>query len=343
MTPHEVLIPFRDGVRAQPDAVRATIARTAGWLGERAAAAPPSGVLLAGIGASHAVLAAPVLELRRGGVRATRSTGDDLPPGTPTLADLTVAVSQSGRSPETLDAVARGPRSLAVVNQPGSPLADAADDLLWLGGLVDSGMSSVAVAATAVALGMLVEHRVHGAASEVWSRLPDALQAVLDDAATARAVAEFAGRAAERGCVDVVGRATSAGAAEQGALLLREGPKVPALGTTTRTYLHGMTDAVGGTAHVLIGGAREAALGAQLAEHDVPVLLVTDEDVTAPAGVAAVRLPALPPLAAVVTEVAALQLLALDLGSALGSDVDAGVLTRVDTKVTSGTTDGAGR
>src|SRR6478736_6746817 len=235
MTPHEVLIPFRDGVRAQPDAVLATVARTAGWLTERRPLPRRSGVLLAGIGASHAVLAAPVLELRRGGVRATRSAGDDLPPGAPELADLTVAVTQ-----------------------PGSPLADAADDLLSLGGLVDSGMSSVAVAATAVALGMLVEHRVHGAASEVWSGLPAALHDVLDDAATARTVAAFAGRAAERGCVDVVGRAASAGAAEQGALLLREGPKVPALGTTTRTYLHGMTDAVGRTAHVLIGGVREA-------------------------------------------------------------------------------------
>jgi len=343
MTPHEVLIPFRDGVRAQPDAVLATVARTAGWLTERRPLPRRSGVLLAGIGASHAVLAAPVLELRRGGVRATRSAGDDLPPGAPELADLTVAVSQSGRSPETLEAAARASRSIAVVNQPGSPLADAADDLLSLGGLVDSGMSSVAVAATAVALGMLVEHRVHGAASEVWSGLPAALHDVLDDAATARTVAAFAGRAAERGCVDVVGRAASAGAAEQGALLLREGPKVPALGTTTRTYLHGMTDAVGRTAHVLIGGVREAELGSQLATYDVPVLLLTDEDVAAPAGVATVRLPALPPLAAVVTEVAVLQMLALDLGSALGSDVDAGALTRVDTKVAPGTTDGADR
>ncbi|MBD3779987.1 MAG: sugar isomerase [Micrococcales bacterium] len=343
MTPHEVLIPFRDGVRAQPDAVRATVGRTADWLAERASAPRPDGVLLAGIGASHAVLAAPVRELRRGGVPAFRSTGDDLPPGSPVPADLTVAVSQSGRSPETLDAATRGPRSLAVVNQPASPLASATDDVLFLGGLVDSGMSSVAVAATAVALGMLVEQRVHGAVSAVWERLPDALHAVLEEGATARTVAAFAARAAGLGCVDVVGRAASAGAAEQGALLLREGPKVPSLGATTRTYLHGMTDAVGRVAHVLVGGGREAALGAQLAEHDVPVLLVTDEDVVVPAGVGAVRLPTLPPLAAVVTEVAVLQLLALELGSVLGTDVDAGVLTRVDTKVTTDVVGGADR
>lgn len=333
MTPHEVLIPFRDGVRAQPDAVLATVGRTAGWLAERRSAPRASGVLLTGIGASHAVLAAPVHELRRGGVPAVRSAGDDLPAGGAVLADLTIAVSQSGRSPETLDAVTRGPRSLAVVNQAASPLEAAADDVLGLGALVDSGMSSVAVAATAVALGMLVEHRVHGAASDVWHRLPEVLHGVLDDTATARTVAEFAGAAAGRGCVDVVGRATSVGAAEQGALLLREGPKQPALGAATRTYLHGMTDAVGRTAHVLIGGAREAALGAQLAEHAVPVLLATDEDLAAPAGVVVVRLPALPPLAAVVTEVAVLQLLALELAAVLGTDVDAGVLTRVDTKV----------
>lgn len=329
----EILVPFREGVTSQPAALEATVGRTSEWLTARGADLIADSVLLVGIGASHAVLAAPVLELRRAGVVALRSAGDDLPPGGAPLSDLTIAVSQSGRSPETIDAAAHGNRSLAVVNRPGSPLAHATSDELWLGGLVDSGMSSVASSATAVALGMTVENRTRETMSDEWGRLPDLLQEVLDDARTTATVQNFAGSASVHGCVDVVGRATSAGAAEQGALLLREGPKVPALGTTTRTYLHGLTDAVGRVAHVLVGGAREAALAAQLAEHRVPVLLVTDEDVTVPRSVHLVRLPVLSPLASFVTEVAVLQLLALELGDALGTDVDAGVLARVDTKV----------
>lgn len=333
MTPPEVLIPFREGVRAQPDAIRATTTRVRAQLDDRSAATPPGSVLFAGIGASHAVLATPVLELRRAGVPALRTAGDDLPAGSPRLADLLVAVSQSGRSPETIDAVTAGGPSLAVVNQPASPLAAAADETLWLGGLVDSSMSSVAVAATAVALGMFVEHRTAGSISASWTGLPSLLDAVLSDRGIGETLATFGELAAGKGFVDVVGRAASVGAAEHGALLLREGPKVPALGAATRTYLHGQTDAVGRVAHVLIGGDREAALAAQLAEHGVPVLLVTDGTAVSGRGVQAIRLPVLPPLQAVVTEIAVMQLLALRLGEVLGTDVDAGVLARVDTKV----------
>lgn len=335
MAPHEVLVPFRDGVRAQPAAVADTVTRVHAWLDAHPGAAATGSVALVGIGASHAVLAAPVHALRAAGVPALRSTGEDLPAGSPALADTVVGVSQSGRSPETVAALGSQPAGsrLAVVNQDASPLAAAADDALWLGTLVDSGMSSVAVAATAVALGMLVERRTSGSPSAAWDRLGATLAGVLDDATTDRTVADFAALAAPAGCVDVVGRPVSTGAAEQGALLLREGPKVAALGTGTRTYLHGLTDAVGGTAHVLVGGAREAALADQLAAYGVPVLLVTDEDVRPGAGVHVVRLPAVAPLAAVVTEVAVLQLLALHLGDALGTDVDAGTLARVDTKI----------
>lgn len=337
MAPHEILLPFRDGVRAQPAAVAGTSARTRDWLTEHPDVldAATGSALLVGIGASHAVLAAPVTELRRAGVLAVRSTGEDLPAGTALPVDLALAVSQSGRSPETVEAlgVVDRDRRLAVVNQPGSPLEAAAGRTLGLGGQVDSGMSSVAVAATAVALGMLVERRVAGAVTPVWQRLPELLDAVLDDGRTRAAVADFAARAATAGCVDVAGRPASVGAAEQGALLLREGPKVASLGTGTRTYLHGLTDAVGGTAHVLVGGAREAALADQLAAYGVPVLLVTDEDARPGAGVHVAAVPSLPPLAAVVTEVAVLQLLALDLADALGTDVDAGTLARVDTKL----------
>jgi glucosamine--fructose-6-phosphate aminotransferase (isomerizing) len=337
MAPHEILLPFRDGVRAQPDAVSQTAARASDWLAEHRDVLGPgtTSALLLGIGASHAVLAAPVAALRGAGVLAVRSTGEDLAAGTTLPFDLAVAVSQSGRSPETvaaLDVVDPGHR-LAVVNQPASPLAAAAGRTWWLGGLVDSGMSSVAVAATAVALGMLAERRVEGAPTPVWRRLPELLDGVLEDRGTRTAVEDFAARAATAGCIDVAGRPRSVGAAEQGALLLREGPKVASLGTGTRTYLHGLTDAVGRTAHVLVGGAREAALADQLAAYGVPVLLVTDEQARPGAGVHVAQLPQLPPLAAVVTEVAVLQLLALALGETLGTDVDAGTLARVDTKL----------
>lgn len=333
MTDDEILIPFAQGVAQQGNALAQTIKRTRAWLDTLDMnALRRSTLLFAGIGASYAVLASPVHELRAAGIRAFRSNGDDMPTGTPPLADWYIGVSQSGRSPEVVRMLQqqRYERRLVVVNQADSPLERIAARPLWLGTLIDSGMSSVALMATSVSLGLLTDALVGCDDMAGWRQLPDKLAALhpAADAVTAR----FAARLHNVGCIDLVGGGSSLSAAEQGALLLREGPKAAAMGMGTRHYLHGMTDAVGNTAHVLIGGEREVLLAKQMAAFGVPVLLITDTP-QAIAGVETLTLPSLPSLQRLALELLVMDLLAIHLGTALGRDIDAGIVERLDTKI----------
>ncbi|UJD88754.1 hypothetical protein FS594_08070 [Rahnella aquatilis] len=334
MTGTEILIPFAQGVARQAAALESTCERAQAWLDTLDITALRGGTLLfAGIGASYAVLAAPVHELRAAGLRALRSNGDDMPDGTPPLADWYLGVSQSGRSPEVVRVLEqqRPGRRLALVNQADSPLAAVSADTLWLGTLIDSGMSSVALLATSVCLGLLTDALIGRDCNAGWRQLPTQLDAVRH---TARAAVDrFAQQAGHTGCIDFVGGGTSLSAAEQGALLLREGPKMAAMGMGTRHYLHGMTDAVGhGTAHVLIGGEREILLAKQLVPFGVPILLVTDQAVSLP-GTETVQLPVLPPLQRLALEILVMDLLAIALGRVVDRDIDAGVVARLDTKI----------
>ncbi len=331
----EKLIPFAAGIDAQADAVKATYHLMQGWL----AAWPVDSLkdrrlLFIGIGASRAVLASTIYQLRAKGVDAQRSDGDDLPDGSPMIADWYIGVSQSGRSPEVVRAIRQQPdrqRRISIVNQPGSPLEQACGIPINLGALIDSGMSSVALMATAVVLGMLSDALTGTDNDAAWQRLPSHLTTLASRLRPQ--VAHFAARLKHVGCVDLVARAGSLTAAEQGALFLREGPKVPAMASATRNYLHGMTDAVGNTAHVIIGGARESLLARQLAEFAVPILLVTDNQDDHPPGVDVVAIPLLPAGPRTLVEILVMELLALELAAVWGSDIDAGVMGRIDTKL----------
>jgi glucosamine--fructose-6-phosphate aminotransferase (isomerizing) len=323
---------FADGCAAQPESLRVAAQRVGEWLaGGHARGLEGQRLLLGGIGASFASLATPLYVLREKGVVAYRTSCGELPPSGAELGDYFIGVSQSGRSRETLQTLLDAPagRRLAVVNASSSPLGDAADTLLTLGDLPDSRMSSVGFTATVVALGMLVDRLVTGAPGEGWDRVGDvAAEAVEQADAT---LEKFAQAVASSSVVDVVGDASSLTAAEQSALLLREGPFVPSMAMDTRSYLHGPMDCAGPTSHVLFGREREGLLAEQLSERDVPILLVTDTDIAAPASI--VRIPQLPPCQRAVVQVALVQRLVLHVGAVLGRDVDASVFRRLDTKV----------
>src|SRR5476649_884845 len=99
----EQLIPFAEGIAAQADAVQVTYRLMQGWLAARPVEALKGRRLLfIGIGASRAVLANVIHQLRANGIDAQRSDGDDLPDGSPVMADWYIGVSQSGRSPEVV-------------------------------------------------------------------------------------------------------------------------------------------------------------------------------------------------------------------------------------------------
>lgn len=288
----------------------------------------PQSAAFVGIGASHAAAHAAVHTLNRAGFRAARFTGAELPDdGTP-LADLYIGISQSGRSPEPLEALRRveGVRRVAVVNEPGSPLAGIGHPI-ELGALPDSGVSSIAYSATAAALSMLAERWLGGIDSR-W----DDVGGLLDEAIAAHdeLLDDWVERLSRCTAIDVVGGGALAGAAEATALVLREAVHVAASASETRTYLHGQMDSADErSGHILLGGGRESILKRQLAQRTANALLIgtaaeDDGELLVDSGN--------PSIDAIVTT-GILHELALRWSGAVGVDPDAAVFERLDTKV----------
>lgn len=292
-------------------------------------------LLFAGIGSSFAVTGTPVHELRKGGVRAFRTDGADVPAGTPPLADVYLGVSQSGRSREINQLMfsLEGTKTVAITNSSSNPLRTLCETGITFGGVVDSRVSSLGFTATLVALGMLSDVIVTGAPDAQWQRITDALSSVLDLAE--ESLGTFAADIVEAGQVDVVAEAAQITSAEEAAILFREGPFVPSTAMNTRAYLHGPMDCAGRrTSHVLFGRAREGLLAEQLAEQRTPVLLISDHDVTAPARI--IRIPSgFTASQRSLLEIVLMQRLVSLVGAAGGVDVDAAVFRRLDTKIDS--------
>jgi glutamine---fructose-6-phosphate transaminase (isomerizing) len=151
---------------------------------------------------------------------------------TPPSRDVVlVAISASGRTPETVAAAERHRGTslvVAVTNQPGSPLAAAADVVLPLhAGVETSGVSSRTFLATIVVLSLLGD-RIRGHAADIDALRPalESLDSVLEGRGSWLATtAELFDGADEIG---VIGPASSQGLAEQAALMFREGPRLRA-------------------------------------------------------------------------------------------------------------------
>ncbi|EDY43755.2 sugar isomerase [Streptomyces sp. SPB074] len=293
----EGTIPYRQARAAQPAALERVARRLAAQLGTPGAFPAAVRPVFAGIGASHAALALPVALLGEAGFAARRVLAGDLPPG-PVFdsADLVLGVSQSGRSPETLAALAlAGPeRAGALVNAVPSPLAAAARWSVDLGDEPDSYASTVGYTGTLVGLTMLARHL------EGW----DSARALAEWAGTAElleefeevlapVVAEVTAHGAHVVAADFVGSGASLGTAEAGALLLREVARVPATALATRTYLHGAMESAGRTLHVVLGDGREGELARSLARAGHLTLAVTAAPLAAEGTLHVVRLPGL--------------------------------------------------
>ncbi|SFU11367.1 SIS domain-containing protein [Arthrobacter sp. ov118] len=334
MTTTNRWLTFEAGVASQAAGLGESIRQMREWLaGGGAEVFRDRSVMLAGIGASYAAAATPTYVLREAGIRAYRSACSDVPDNGPALADIYVGISQGGRSRETIQALLTVPqdRRVAVVNNPVSPLADSSGTVISVGALPDSSMSSVGFTATVATLGLLAEWITTDGTGPWWDGIGQLTEDVVAD--NDEALRAFATEIALRGNVDVVAAAPNLTSAEQGGLLFREGPALPSTAMDTRSYLHGPMDCAGPTSHVLIGRQREGLLAEQLAEKDAPILLVTDQDVSAPASI--IRIPELPAAPRSILEVALLQRLVQHTADAAGRDIEARAFTRLDTKVDS--------
>ncbi len=239
---------------------------------------------------------------------------------------LVIAVSQSGATPEivrTLEALQdAGGSGLAITNEPGSPLAQAAGETIVL----EMGVEQ-AVPATKTVTGQLMAFAIIAAAlgrapftQEQLVAVPDSVRAVLDDPGPAAAAAqELAG--ASR--LIVVARGYLFAAALETALKIKETCSLLADGYSAADLRHGPIAAVTRDFPVVAlcasGRARAdvASLIDEMRARQANVLVVGD------GGGADVSLPDdLPePLAPIVAVVRGQQL-AHELATALGHDPD---------------------
>ncbi|WP_036331433.1 SIS domain-containing protein [Microbispora sp. ATCC PTA-5024] len=326
---------FVEGRAAQRDALAAITDRVTRRLGELADAGSlrGAGPLFVAMGASLAACAAPLWALRARGHEAYRIGAGDAPLPLTVRGRAVVAVSQSGGSVETLEALRSLPddvETIAVVNVWPSDVAGAARAAVDLGNERDSYASTIGYTGTLVALGVLADMWDGGAPDPGWRDLPGLLGDFEKEAAaaTAEAAAAFDGVSS----VDFVGDASAVGTAEAGALLFREVARVPSAAMGTRQYLHGAMESAGGTAHVIVGGDREVALGRQLSEAGHPVLLLTSRDVSPGPLLRVVRVPDLPPVQRSVLEAVVLQGLAQALAEARDVPIESFVFHSADTK-----------
>lgn len=246
-------VPFDEGVRDQAG----RLTEIAPVLRERVLAAAqaigqPGHVTLVGIGASLAALAGPAAHLTAHGIPATRVNASEA--GPLDRHTTVVALSQSGRSRETVDVMRAAPgRRLAVVNVTDSPMAAAGDCVLTLGHLPDSLASTIGFTASAMAVAMLAETWTDGAPAASWASLGERLDAFR--AMTSAQAEQIAEGLTATEVIDLVAPAEQYGAAESGALLLREVTRVPAASFETRQYLHGLMESTRtSTLHIVLDG-----------------------------------------------------------------------------------------
>jgi glucosamine--fructose-6-phosphate aminotransferase (isomerizing) len=228
-----------------------------------------------------------------------------------------LAISQSGRSRETVDALSAvsGAIRIALTNDPAAPIASFADVVLPLGCAEDSRVSTLSYTATVQALGLLAD-RLSGTASN-WPLVPDAVSVALGlDVSSAVSLLSDVQN------VDVIGSGVHAASAGAAGLLLREAARLPTATYPTREYLHGALEPAGPGRGVLIfGDGREVRLAADLASYGSSVVLVTTGTGPSHPRLCVITIPALPGLAGCLTDIVPVQLLAAGLAEQAGIEI----------------------
>jgi fructoselysine-6-P-deglycase FrlB-like protein len=287
------------------------------------------------IGAASHASQALVGRLLRGGRRAVALDAADLfDPSAGSVADCYVLVSEGGRSRETLEAataLAGRPR-LALTNDPRSPLAERADQVLGLDHGPDSPVYVVGYTATVQAFGLLAEALDGRDEGDDWTALPDQVAATL--AACRPAVEQAAAALLDVAAVDVVAPGAFRSTAAEGALLLREATRTPAAAFETYQYLHGPMEPQGpGIGCVVVGDHREVELAHYLADAGAPTVLITSRHVDPARGLVVVDVPELPVLSRSILQVLPLQQLAGELARERGLRIGDFRYHQADTKV----------
>ena len=240
---------------------------------------------------------------------------------------LVVGISQSGRSPDVVETVAsarrNGAPTLAIVNDPDSPLARAAAEVIPLhAGVERSVAATKTYTAQLLAVALLASSLSRSRRyAEGLGALPDAVADTLGVEAAARRVAA---RLAGASRLVVLSRGLNYPTAHEIALKLKELALLDAEALSGADFRHGPIALAGPNLPAIVvsppGTATEAdlfELAAELRRRGSPVLLI------GPRERGALPLPRLPELLSPILAVVPGQLLAFHLARARGLDPDA--------------------
>ena len=324
---------FPDGIAAQPQALAYSAKALTEVLPHLPQPAVADVTVLVGIGASeHAARsAAPVW--REQGLRAYVVPAAELQDGTG-AADFYVALSESGRSTETVAALThlRDAPSVGITNSPDSPLAAIVRHVLPLESGPDSAVYTTGYTATLQALGMLGD--AWSGQSREWGRLPEQAATVLETAEPV--VAAICATFESARVIDVIGSGSASGSAGEGALLLRESARVLTAAHETYNYLHGPMEPLDSqTACLVVGNGREVRIARDTSELGCPTLLLTTRaDVPSAGNLTVLTLPpASSPLGLAVLQMLPIQLLGWAIAARRGFAVDGFRHHQDDTKL----------
>jgi glucosamine--fructose-6-phosphate aminotransferase (isomerizing) len=260
---------------------------------------------------------------------------------------LAIGVSQSGRSPDTLEALElasrRGASTLAVVNDADSPLAAlAAGSLLTLAGKTFSMSSTKAFTSQLLVLALLGLRlaQSRGLPREQWRRevdcfsaLPELFRAALMRGGLESKVKDLAGLlGGYRGCF-ILGRGHLHPMALEGALKLKEVAKIHSEGYLVGEFGHGPLALASPETPVIMfsfsdeNDPNALPLAAELKRRGVPLVLISDGGPNKDQAIASLAdhflpLPTAPARLRPMIAVIPLQLLACHLGVLKGLDVD---------------------
>ncbi len=271
-------IPFVDAMRSQPENLAIAHSTLVRDLDRATIAAwkPGETIAVVAMGASSHSGHALVAVLVAAGFRAINLTASDLVgTGEVQQADHYVIVSESGRSPEPIEAARRltPGRRIGISNFPDAQISEVIDVRLGLGGFDDSPVYTVGFTATLLAYALLLDHQGVVADAAV-ARIPALVAAALADY---DAVASTVGRIlANATAIDVIGRGTSYATAAEASLMIREGLRTPSAAFETYQYLHGPMEVLRDDQALLIfGDGRELTVPDSVLDAGVKVVLVT--------------------------------------------------------------------
>ena len=196
-------------------------------------------IVLVGMGSSRFAALAAAARLRSAGLDAHVEYSSAVLSVPPAPNTLVVAISSSGSTAETIDVARRHrgtSRVVAVTNRPELALGETADVVLpLLAGEETGGIACRSFQATVAVLLLLVGRATGGVDA---TRLRPAVASVANLIASRDDWIAPALAILDGGAVDVVAPAERLSSAEQGALMLREAPRIRAAACETGDWLH---------------------------------------------------------------------------------------------------------